>query len=241
MVTQFTVAGNTINQYLVIWAFGGNSSLDGLTISKIIIKQTPPPTPPFSITASQSSILCGNATAISFTANNSNNTAGITSYTWDLGGTNNGWQYQGNPAPAIITTNGTTPAINLTSTCGAKANNVSVTVNVGVSSYGPYTATITQSVPTPAIIEATGKTLLYSNTGNTYTVPNAPCSASIAWYVNQSGVTGGTVGYSTNGNILTLNNPLPGICGSVSLTAVMTTAFGTNGSGASVPISNSAA
>jgi hypothetical protein len=78
----------------------GNSQT--ILVQKITITETvsAPPPPTFTATFSPTSVLCGSSTPVTFTAAGSNIPAGATvSYTWNLGA-NNGWLYNGSPAPA---------------------------------------------------------------------------------------------------------------------------------------------
>ena len=85
---QFNIPGNYVYPYLIIWATGGNPNLsfDILSISKIVITQTPiPPTTSFTLSPSSVNKVCGTALTQTFTVNNVNHTPGVTSYSWNLG------------------------------------------------------------------------------------------------------------------------------------------------------------
>jgi hypothetical protein len=169
-------------------------------------------------------MLCGSASSVTFTANNTNNTTGITGYTWNLG-TNNGWNYQGNSANSTITT--TINTVDLSSACGVKRNNVSVTVNVGTASYGPYTATVSPSIPFVNLPEQSNKNLICSGSTNTYFIGGLPCGATVSYSGDQSRVTGGTAPYSINGNTISVTNPNQQFRGQITIIATVITACGT--------------
>jgi hypothetical protein len=88
--------------YLLVAAIPPAGSVpQTLLIRKIKIEELPPAAS-FSISSSASTLACGASTPVTFTIDNSNNTSGISDYTWNLGATPNGWLYNGNPAPATI-------------------------------------------------------------------------------------------------------------------------------------------
>jgi len=138
-IPQFSITGNNVYPYLIIWASGGinNQYIDALSISRIVIENIP------IISASATSISCGATTPITFTV--SNGATGITGYTWNLGA-NNGWQYNGSDASPTITTAVNT--LTLTPTCGMALSSISATVNTNTGNYNSTTSTITVTQPT---------------------------------------------------------------------------------------------
>ncbi len=152
-----------------------NPNVVSLTfIQKIEITETPPPAN-FSITPSSTNIACGTANPQTFTINNLNNTQNITGYIWNLG-PNNGWLFNGNPAPSTIST-GTINTITLTPDCGKALSNVSATVTAGSNNFTTNTATISVSQPTYSI---SGSSNICSGSTN-YSINGLVCNSSVAW------------------------------------------------------------
>jgi hypothetical protein len=208
-IPQFSISGSTIYPYLIIWSSGGNISsyADALSISKITISIRP------SITATTTSISCGVANPISFSVTNS--APGITGYLWNLGSSNNGWLYNGNPAPSTINT--VTNTLSLTPVCGSALSNISATVQTTTGNYttDPYTVSITQP-----ILSISGNSNLCSGSSN-YTINNLPCNASVSWSV----ISGIAASLNTSGNIATLTKIGNG---DVTLKASVTNSCGIN-------------
>lgn len=169
-----------------------DSSFATLYIRKIVIEEGPPPVS-FTITPSASNVECGTATAKNFTINNVYSTPNVTNYTWNLGSANNGWIYNGSPAPQTINTS-TTNTISLTPACGASSlSNVSSVVTANGNAYNTNAFVPTIVHPAMAV---TGSDVLCSGTTN-YTISGLPCNATVSWSVdgaqgiatiNQSGV-----------------------------------------------------
>jgi len=172
---NYTVSpfGVPIDQsYLVVTVSEGGSNYTTASIKKIVITET---APRFSVTSSVSSIDCGTTPPITFTINNLDNAIGITAYTFDLG-PNNGWLYNGFPAPATIPA-GTTNTVTLTPDCGKALSGVKAIVTArGINFNSINTATIA----TPVSLSIGGNTLVCSGS-TTYTMNGLPCNASITW------------------------------------------------------------
>lgn len=106
---------NTNRNYFTVWVYGPYStsgtnigSIVNILINNITITETHP----FSVSTSPNSFTCGSINSQTFTVNNANNAPGVTNYTWNLGN-NNGWLYNGIPAPQSINS-GTTNTLTLT-------------------------------------------------------------------------------------------------------------------------------
>lgn len=165
--------------YLMVAAIPPAGSVyQTILIRKITITETPPAAS-FSISSSTSSLACGATTPVTFTVNNVNNTPGITSYTWNIGATPNGWIYNGSPAPASIpiTSTSLSPLV-LTPDCGKALSSVSATVTANAVNYNTSnSSTVSISQPTYSI---TGASSLCSGNTN-YTLNGLVCNSSIAW------------------------------------------------------------
>ena len=174
-IPQFTITGNNVYPYLIVWASGGRSNLalDVLYVSKVVI--TPTTAASFNITPSPTTISCGQITPVTFTANGTNVPPGATiSYIWNLG-VNNGWQYGGAAAGATITT--TTNILTLTPTCGSALSNVSATVTVNGTANNANSSSILIVQPSYSI---SGNSSICSGTSN-YTINGLVCNSSLAW------------------------------------------------------------
>lgn len=178
-IPQFTVTGNTVYPYMIVWASGGQSnlSLDVLSISNITIVQTSVPT--FTITPPSVTIPCGTSTQQTFTVNNVYNSPGNLSYEWNLGTANNGWIYLGTAAPQSFST--TNNSITLTSNSSATSlSNVSVTVKLNGNNYTTLTSNVTLGTPTFSF-SISGDDIICNS--SIYSIPNLPSGASVAWSI----------------------------------------------------------
>lgn len=173
-IPEFTVSGNPLPSKFFIWSKGGNTSLDVIYISKIVITQTPVAS--FNITPATISYACGTTSAKTFTINNSAGTPGITNYSWTLG-TNNGWRHNGSNAPSTIST-GTTNTITLTPICGALQKPISAIVTANSINYN--TSNIVTPSITPPVLSINGATSLCSGQTN-YSITGLVCNSTIAW------------------------------------------------------------
>ncbi len=182
-IPQFSLpTGTSTHPYLIIWASGGNTDLDVLSISQIVITKTALAS--FTLSPSTLPITCGiTSTQTTFTVTNGNNTPNVTNHTWNLGSANNGWIYNGSPAPQTIST-GTTNTLSLTPVCGATPSNVSATVTAGGSSFQTNTATVSVSNP---VLSISGTSNFCTGTSN-YSINDLPCNASVSWSASPGGI-----------------------------------------------------
>ena len=114
-------------------------------------------------------------TPLTFTVTNGANTPNVTNHTWNLGN-NNGWLFNGTPAPAIVST-GTTNTLTLTPDCGKALSNVSATVTAGGNNFNTNTATVSISQPTYSI---NGSAAVCSGSNN-YSINGLVCNSSVLW------------------------------------------------------------
>jgi hypothetical protein len=155
-----------------------------IIISKIVIEETVPAPAPahFSITPATTSVTCGTIDQVkTFTVNNDNNSPGTLSYTWNLG-SNNGWVFNGSPAPASITS--TSNTIQLIAPAGATTlSNVSANVTLNGAFHSTVTSTVTV-VPPQYTFAISGPALICNSSD--YSIPNLPAGASVTWSLAQS-------------------------------------------------------
>lgn len=174
----------------------------------------------FTLSPSSVPITCGSTTAQTFTVTNVNNTPGVTGYTWNLGSSNNGWLYNGNPAPQTIT--GTTNTLTLTPACGAVQSSVTVNVSANGAVYNTNTASVSATMPFMAIA---GDDLFCSNT-SVYTISNIPCNATVVWDASSSAVnlspSGSTVTVAKVSNEVVTLTANVSSCNTVSLSKTIT-------------------
>ena len=182
-----------------------NGGTKTVRIKKIrIVEKAPPPT--FTLTPSSLSVPCGSTAPQLFKVTNVYNSPGTWSYSWDLGSSNNGWIYNGNPAPQIIPT--TSDNISLTpSPTATSLSNVMVTV----SNMVPYTILRT-------IVSFTNPTYLISGpeifcTTGTYTIAGLPSGTTVNWSSSDPSI----VSISANGTATKLLNGSVKISAAVSL------------------------
>lgn len=174
-VFQNWVANNNRN-YFTVLAFGPQTSANtgaeaNVHINSITITEVHP----FSLTPTTASLTCGTTTPQVFTVTNSTNAPGVTNYTWNLG-PNNGWLYNGNPAPPSFST-GTVNSITLTPDCGRALSNVTATVTVGGTGYTTNTSTISVAPPSYTI---SGSSSICSGT-TSYNINGLVCNSSVVW------------------------------------------------------------
>jgi hypothetical protein len=169
--------------FFTLLAYGGNIGEDAsVYINSVTITETPPPSN-FSISPSPYNLSCGTTVAQTFTISNLNNTPNVTGYTWNLGA-NNGWLFNGSPAPATIST-GTNNTLELTPACGIKPNNFSATVTTTISS--AQTNTVNVSVSPPTNLSISGSSTICSGSTD-YTINGLVCNSTISWTTPPSGV-----------------------------------------------------
>ena len=211
-ITLTTFNPAALQQYLVIWAIGGDARLsaDGFYISDINIKAS---TASFSITPSVISLNCGSAISQTLVANNNGQIPGVSLYTWNLGTTPNNWYLNGSPARATETT--TTNTIVLTVPACAPLPTTSVTVTASIPPYGNFNSSSSSIATTAMSINGPpsmcGQPTLYQ-------VPNLTCpNASVNWSASPAG----NVSFScTTCNQTTLTKIVNG--SSITLTASVT-------------------
>lgn len=135
------------------------------------------PNPTFSISPTSLAIVCGTTPTQTFTVSTSNTISCSISYSWNLG-SNNGWLYNGNSAPATITTS--TPSITLTSANGnilpssiivtPILNGISQTQLKSTTSLTPFTSSATISGSTSfCTLESSSIYTINAGAGNTVT------------------------------------------------------------------------
>ncbi|HET8828092.1 MAG TPA: T9SS type A sorting domain-containing protein, partial [Pelobium sp.] len=143
---------------------------------------------------------CGIATTRTFAVSNPSGLENITSYEWNLGSANNGWLYNGSPAPQNITTSSNT--LNLTSVCNATiVKNVGVTVRVNNVNYKSYTSTVSRTGGDTPVI--TGSSAICGGSAN-YSINNLACDATVTW--SATGNTTFSGGINTGSSITIENN-----------------------------------
>ncbi|MEO8820901.1 MAG: T9SS type A sorting domain-containing protein [Ginsengibacter sp.] len=205
---------SSLEPYLVIAAIPqAGISNQTIYIRKITIEETPPT---FTISANPPYTSCGSSTPVTFTINNPPVT-GITGYNWNLGGTNNNWLYNGNPAPQNIST--TTNTLILTPVCGKVPNAVGgiVTLN-GANINTTNTASLSYYQPGLTI---NGNSNICSGSSNYY-VNSLPCGANVTWSLS-TGAPGVVSASCLSCNQTTLTRQGSG---TVTLTANITNACG---------------
>ena len=160
--------------YLMVAAIPPAASVSQtILIRKIKIDELPPAAT-FTLSPSSLTIPCGSAAAQTFTVTNVNNTPNVTNHLWNLGSANNGWLYNGNPAPQTIST-GTTNALTLTPVCGSAPGNINVTVTAGGNNYQTNAATIAAGGPPTFSISGNNVVCV----SGIYSIPNLPCGATV--------------------------------------------------------------
>lgn len=173
-----------------------------VSIKKITITGTPAIV--FNLTPANVNKTCNVALSQTFTVVNQNNTPGVTGYTWNLGATPNRWYYNGNPAPATLTT--ATNTLTLTANpCDQPPANISAAAIIGANSFPTNQSVVNGINPSLTI---TGPNELCSGTA-VYTVSGIPCNGTVTWSAEPAGLVtltpnGNqvTLGYVTNGNLV---------------------------------------
>lgn len=195
-IYNFNTIPNNFSYLIVGALIDINSTFQVAYIKKITIEET---APELVLEPKTLATTCGVSTAQTFSVGNPFGLEGISSYEWNLGSANNGWLYNGSPAPQNITT--TSNSLALTSVCNAATvNNVGVTIKVNNANYKSYTATVSRAAATSPII--IGSSSICSGSG-TYSISNLPCGATVNW-----SATGNTTfnGGNATGNSVTINN-----------------------------------
>lgn len=179
--------------YLMVAAVPVGGVEQTIFIKQITIEET---APELILAPTALATTCGIATTQTFTVSNPSGLENITSYDWNLGSANNGWLYNGSPAPQTISTSNN--SLSLTSVCNATTvNNVGVTIKVNNVNYKSYSSIVSRSTPNPVI---TGSSDFCIATP-TYSINNLPCNATVTWSASGSySITG-----SANANPVTLS------------------------------------
>lgn len=99
-------------------------------------------------------LACGDLSTRTFTIANPLNITGVKSYSWEIGP---GWLYNGQPAPATLST--TTTSIQLTPSGTAIPGNVSVAPMREEGVYEKYTCTVKQNPPATPVLTSTSGVL----------------------------------------------------------------------------------
>jgi hypothetical protein len=165
-------------------------------------------------------IRCGDATTNIFTLQNAPSC--VNGYQWNIGA-NNGFFYNGAPAPATIST--TANSIQLTTNCGTAVatSQVAVTALINGQPVSTFQVPVVVSDPAPTLINGTGRTSLCYQSVLTYILTNLSCGYTINWSVDQSGITGGSLGISINNNMISINNNTTGMTGYATVNYTVTT------------------
>lgn len=166
----------------VSYSNGGN---DTVKISRVsILDKVSLPLTPATVVRE-----CSDATPVNVRVDNPNGVV-VTSYEWDLGSTDNGWTYGGNPAPQKIVTSSAVNVITLTPICGKTRSNIKVTALVDGKTY--EAGTVAVSTPTTPVAITGPSTMCV---GGAFTVNNGvlPCNTSVAWTNLSTGVVKMTV------------------------------------------------
>ncbi|TAH12254.1 MAG: T9SS C-terminal target domain-containing protein [Sphingobacteriia bacterium] len=185
-------------------ATNGGSKI--IRIKKIRIVETPP-TPTFTLTG-PTTIPCGTSVIKDFIVTNVYSSSGTLSYDWNLGSSNNGWIYNGSPAPQTFSTS--TNTITLTSSSSASSvSSVAATVVLNNSNYTTLNSNTTVTNPLPDF-NLTNTTFGFDCNSLTVTAPNLPsANFAITWYTNNGLLINGNASpYTTsNGNSVTITSP----------------------------------
>ena len=184
--------------YLTVLASQGAADGSWGFIGQIVIHEAPPA---YTLAPANITKLCGTSLSQTFTISDVHNSGKVSSYTWDLGSDNNGWLYNGAPAPRIINTNA--PSLDLTATDCALPTNVTATANRSTGSYTTNAAVVT--TVNPAYISGPGG--LCGGGSTTYTINNLSCGANVTWSLSPGadGTLSTTTGPTTT--LTTSNQP----------------------------------
>jgi hypothetical protein len=178
-IVQSYTATSNLSYFTILAHSGSQTHSSSVLINSITITES---TPELVLTPTTLNLSCGTTTTQTFTVSNPNNVQNITSYEWNLGSSNNGWEYNGSAAQQNIST--TSNSINLTPSCGVALSNVIVTVRVLSQDYKTYTCTLNVSSPSMSI----NGSLAFCTGNQNYTINNLPCNASVVWEVTPSGI-----------------------------------------------------
>jgi hypothetical protein len=184
------------HNYLTVVAWmnpSGTLNLKSGYIRQITITETPPT---YTLAPTSISKVCGTGLSQTFTITDVHNSGKVSSYTWDLTLDNNGWLYNGAPAPRFITT--TTPSLTLA------ANDCAVPTNVTATAARPNGnfATNTTAVTTTNPVTLSGPSQTCGGT-STYSVNNLTCG-DVTWSLSPGAI--GTLS-TTTGPTTSLTTP----------------------------------
>jgi len=182
--------------YLTVLAWQGAVDAAGswAFIRQIAINETPPT---YTLAPANINKVCGTPISQTFTVTDVYNSGKVSSYEWDLGSGNNGWLYNGAPAPQIIHT--ATPSLSLTAdACSVTNSNIVVRVTRPGGTYTSNTAVITTTNP----VTMSGPSQSCGGS-STYTVSNLTCG-DVTWSLSPGAI--GTLS-NTTGTTTTLTTP----------------------------------
>lgn len=210
---DYTILSSAYSYMMVAAVPAGTLMIDQtIYIKKITIEET---APELELSPATLPTTCGVSTNQTFTVSNPSGLENITSYEWNLGSANNGWLYNGSPAPQSITT--TTNSLALTSVCNAATvNNVGVTIKVNNVNYKSYSSAISRTAASPVI---NGNPSICSGSG-AYSIDNLPCDATVTW--SATGNTTFSGGINTGSSVTIDNNSSE----TITLTANITSSCG---------------
>lgn len=178
----------------VIWYIAKNdcpdlSLFDAGAASVIYINR---PNPTFTLSPSSLTFVCGTQQTKTFTVSTPNSISCSTSYLWSLGA-NNGWLYNGSPAPASFST--TTSSITLTSANGnILPSTVNVTPILNGTSYAQMSCT-TAFTAFSSSATITGNTAICPSNSVVCTINNLGAGNTVTWSSSSTAVatvSGGT-------------------------------------------------
>ncbi len=170
------------------------SNMQNVQPSKFILIQRPKPN--IALSPSPASINCNATTPVTYTVSGTGSVTGITGYTWNLGSTNNGWIYNGSPAPQTINT--ATNTITLVPiAAGTAPNNVSVDVIISGNCPVSLTSNLQFIIP-GGTYNILGSNLLCKNIINSFILQQTPPSGTtVTWAISPND---GSVVITPNGN-----------------------------------------
>lgn len=175
-----TFTGTAGQSNIIIVAHTSSAAYNSFALIKQITITETPPQPSFTLSPASFSTSWGSSTSQAFTVTNVHNSPGVTSYSWDLGSSNNGWIYNGSPAPQTIVTS--TNTLTLTSAiCTNTLGNITATVTANNVNYNTNPSTCSVNFPSYSI---SGPSLICNS--STYSIPNLPSNMSAAWSVPSS-------------------------------------------------------
>lgn len=150
------------------------------------------PNPTFTLSPTSLTFVCGTPQTRTFTVSTTSSNSCSTSYNWNLG-TNNGWLYNGSPAPASFST--TTSSITLTSASGnVLPSSVNVTPILNGISYSQMSCSTSFSSFT-STASVNGNTVICPGGNSVYTISGLGAGNTVIWSSSNTAVatvSGGT-------------------------------------------------